>query len=198
VGGGYAGYFHGNVGVVGTISTSVKQFKIDHPLEPAEKFLIHSSVESPDMMNVYNGNITTDADCQAVVELPSYFEALNRDFRYQLTVIGKLALVAVAREIKGNRFVIQSDRPKVKVSWQVTGVRKDAYAKAHPMKVEQVKNANERGRYLHPELYPVVSDKPDAKLPIGSLARMIAKQEKSSTKRKPKPKAKASHKKSAA
>jgi hypothetical protein len=198
-GGGYAGYFVGSVGITGTISVGGgKQFKIDHPLAPAEKFLIHSSVESPDMMNVYNGNITTDADCQAVVELPAYFEALNRDFRYQLTVIGKLALVAVAREIKGNRFVIQSDRPKVKVSWQVTGVRKDAYAKAHPMKVEQAKSAKERGRYLHPELYPVVSDKPDAKLPIGSLASMLATKEKSTSKRKPKPKAKAGKKKSAA
>ena len=38
----------------------------------------------------------------------------------------------------------------MKVSWQVTGVRQDAYAKAHPLQVEQDKPAAERGRYLHP------------------------------------------------
>ena len=37
------------------------------------------------------------------------------------------------------------------VSWQVTGVRQDAYAGAHPLEVEQEKKGNDRGKYLHPK-----------------------------------------------
>jgi hypothetical protein len=44
----------------GTLSKGGGSFKIDDPLDPAHKYLSHSFVESPDMMNVYNGNITTD------------------------------------------------------------------------------------------------------------------------------------------
>jgi hypothetical protein len=34
----------------------------------------------------------------------------------------------------------------------VTGVRQDAYAKAHPLVVEQEKEARLRDFYIHPEL----------------------------------------------
>jgi trimeric autotransporter adhesin len=103
--------------------------------------------------NLYDGNVATDASGEAIVTLPTYFEALNRDFRYQLTVIGQFAQAIVSSEIKGNQFVIKTDKPNVKVSWQVTGIRQDAYTKAHPMVVEQEKPANERGTYQHPELF---------------------------------------------
>ncbi|HMB90044.1 MAG TPA: hypothetical protein VKP65_04300, partial [Rhodothermales bacterium] len=55
----YAGLFNGDVWVTGTLSKGGGSFKIDHPLDPANKYLAHSFVESPDMMNVYNGNVTT-------------------------------------------------------------------------------------------------------------------------------------------
>jgi hypothetical protein len=103
------------------------------------------------MMNIYNGNVTTDGKGEAVVTLPDWFEALNRDFRYQLTTIGRQADAWVAREIEGNTFAIQTDKPNVKVSWQVTGVRQDPYANAHRIPVEEDKPADERGKYLHPE-----------------------------------------------
>lgn len=80
---GYAGWFNGRVAVLGTLSKGGGSFKIDHPLDPANKTLSHSFVESPDMLNIYNGNVTTDADGFATVTLPDWFEALNRDFRYQ-------------------------------------------------------------------------------------------------------------------
>jgi len=96
-------------------------------------------------------------------ELPSYFEALNQDFRYQLTVIGQFAQAIVAREIANNRFTIQTDKPAVKVSWQVTGIRHDAYAEAHRVQVEEEKPASERGTYLHPELFTPQPDRPDKK-----------------------------------
>ena len=143
----------GNLQVGGSVSKGSGSFKIDHPLDPANKYLYHSFVESPDMMNIYNGNVTTNKQGLAVVVLPSYFEALNGDFRYQLTVIGQFAQAIVAREISHRRFTIKTSRPGVKVSWQVTGIRHDAFADAHRIQVEEEKPLQERGRYLHPELF---------------------------------------------
>jgi hypothetical protein len=151
---GWAGYFNGNVYVNGTLSKAAGGFKIDHPLDPAHKYLQHSFVESPQMMNVYNGIATTDGKGFATVRLPGYFQALNRTFRYQLTIVGSRGWRArVVKEIAHNRFTIQSDLPRVRVSWQVTGVRHDPYANAHRIKVVEQKPAAEQGRYLQPGLY---------------------------------------------
>src|SRR5215813_3326802 len=150
---GLAGEFLGDVSVTGNLSKGGGSFKIDHPLDPANKYLYHSFVESPDMMNVYNGNIATDQNGEAVVTLPDYFEALNRDFRYQLTVIGQFAQAIVASKINGNRFTIKTDRPGVKVSWQVTGIRQDAYANKYRIPVEEEKPERERGYYIHPDVF---------------------------------------------
>ena len=130
-------------------------FRIDHPLDPGNKYLNHSFVESPDMMNVYNGNIELDANGEAWIDLPDYFDTLNRDFRYQLTCIGGFAPVYVAEEIDGNRFKIAGGTTGMKVSWQVTGVRQDPFAEAHQMQVEEEKVVQDRGRYIHPSLYGV-------------------------------------------
>ncbi|MBL7828309.1 MAG: hypothetical protein JNJ57_16885 [Saprospiraceae bacterium] len=132
----YAGYFEGKTHVQGTLSKSGGSFKIDHPQDPANKYLQHSFVESPDMMNVYNGNIVTDGTGSAVVELPAYFETLNRDFRYQLTCIGQFAQVIVAEKIKNNQFTIKTDKPSVEVSWQVTGIRHDPWAERNRIEPE--------------------------------------------------------------
>ena len=169
--GGIAGRFHGivaiqgdfnqpgNLSVQGTLSKSAGTFKIDHPLDPENKYLYHSFVESPDMMNIYNGNITTDENGDAVVTLPDYFDALNKDFRYQLTVIGTFAQAIVAEEIKDNRFTIRTNGSNVRVSWQVTGVRNDAFARKNRINVEVEKEERERGYYLHPEAF----DQPEEK-----------------------------------
>lgn len=162
----FAGYFDGDVTVGGNLAKSSGSFKIDHPQDPANKFLIHSFVESPDMMNIYNGNITTDANGVATVQLPSYFMAENKDFRYQLTVIGSFAQAMVAEEVSNNRFVIKTNTPNVKVSWQVTGIRQDEWANAHRIEVEVDKKGPEKGRYIHPELF----GKPKS-LSISSLMR---------------------------
>ena len=145
----------GDVHIKGNLSKGGGSFKIDHPLDPANKYLYHSFVESPDMMNVYNGNITTNKAGLATVVLPDYFEALNRDFRYQLTVIGQFAQAIVAKEVSKGRFTIKTNRPGVKVSWQVTGIRQDAYANAHRIPTEVEKPPQEQGHYLHPELFGV-------------------------------------------
>ena len=148
-----AALLEGNTEVVGFLAKSAGTFKIDHPLDPENKYLYHSFVESPDMMNVYNGNALTDENGRTVVELPGYFEALNKDFRYQLTAVGARATLWVEKEIDNNRFVVASDVPGVKVSWQVTGVRKDPFAEAYRVKAEVEKPADERGTLLHPEVY---------------------------------------------
>jgi hypothetical protein len=102
------------------------------------------------MMNVYNGNIVTDANGVAIVKLPEYFEALNKDFRYQLTAIGGPAQVWIQQEVSNNQFIIQSSVANAKVSWQVTGIRKDDYANAHRVVAEVDKRAADKGKYLYP------------------------------------------------
>ncbi|MCX8105899.1 MAG: hypothetical protein N3D80_08535, partial [Ignavibacterium album] len=149
----WAGYFYGNVNVTGTLSKGGGSFKIDHPLDPQNKYLYHSFVESPDMKNVYDGTVVTDASGYATVTLPDWFEALNKDFRYQLTVIGDFAQAIIAQEIQNNQFSIRTDKPNVKVSWQVTGIRKDPFAEKNRIPVEEYKQGDDRGKYLYPEAY---------------------------------------------
>jgi hypothetical protein len=150
---GYAGFFVGNVNVTGNLSKGSGSFKIDHPLDPENKYLSHSFVESPDMMNIYNGIVTLGKDGMAEVTLPEWFEALNREFRYQLTCIGGFAPVYIAKKVSGNRFKIAGGQPGMEVSWQLTGVRRDAYAESNRILVEELKPAEERGFYLHPEAF---------------------------------------------
>jgi hypothetical protein len=156
---GFAGFFNGVVGIAGNLAIAGALFKsgggfmLDHPLDPGNKYLRHSFVESPDMLNVHNGNVTTDGNGEAIVALPCYFEVLNQDFRYQLTVIGQFAQAIVAQEISNNQFTIKTDQPLVKVSWQVTGIRRDPWAVANRISVEEEKAPEDKGRYLHPELW---------------------------------------------
>jgi len=165
--GGLAGHFYaGNVRiesdlhVIGKITAGTKDFKIDHPLDPADKYLVHASIESSEMLNAYSGNIRLDERGEAVVRLPTWMEAENTDFRYQLTAIGAPARdLFVASEISDGRFRIAGGPPGTKVSWQVIGVRRDRWALAHPLRVEEPKPDKERGFYLHPELYGAPPEK---------------------------------------
>ena len=149
----YAGYFLGRVHVAGVLSKSSGSFKIDHPLDPENKYLSHSFVESPDMMNIYNGNVVTNDLGRATVVLPDYFEALNIEFRYQLTVIGEFAQAIISKKIRDNLFEILTDKPNVEVSWQVTGVRNDSFARKNRIQVEEEKEAQNKGTYLNPEAF---------------------------------------------
>ncbi|MCX4821034.1 hypothetical protein OG883_14145 [Streptomyces sp. NBC_01142] len=148
-----AGWFEGDVAVRGTLHKNGGGFRIDHPLDPANRYLSHSFVESPDMKNFYDGTVVTNEEGAATVRLPDYFEALNRDFRYQLTPINPIgaAHAWVSREIQGHAFRIRTNQPRVKVSWQVTGVRQDAWANDHRINVEEDKPAEALDLYLYPE-----------------------------------------------
>jgi hypothetical protein len=152
---GWAGSFDGDVIVTGFIYKGGGAFKIDHPLDPENKYLSHSFVESPEMKNIYDGVVVLDETGTATVSLPDWFEALNRDFRYQLTPIGAAFVPYIAEEIAGNQFRIAGGVPGKKVSWMVTGIRQDAFANAHPLQVEELKPDAAVGTYLHPEAFGV-------------------------------------------
>jgi hypothetical protein len=144
----------GNLDCTGGIYGSSPDFKIDHPTDPANKYLVHASVESSEMINIYSGNVTTDELGLATVQLPTWFEAENGDFRYQLTVVDeRFAQAVVSKRIAGHQFTIHTNASKIQVSWQITAVRQDGYAKAHPLIVEQDKPSTERGLYRHPEYF---------------------------------------------
>ncbi|MFN0133727.1 MAG: hypothetical protein ACKVW3_14510 [Phycisphaerales bacterium] len=143
--------------VTGTITAGAKPFRIDHPLDPTNKYLQHCAIESTDMMNLYNGNVRTDAAGYATITMPDWFEALNRDFRYQVTVIDPSApdvcFARVSRQMHDRQFVIKTVPGNLEVSWQVTGIRQDAFANANRIEVELDKTGREKGRYLHPEAF---------------------------------------------
>jgi hypothetical protein len=186
---GYAAILNGKVKITGNLEKAGGSFKIDHPLDPANKYLCHSFVESPDMKNVYDGVVVLDEKGEAEIELPDWFGILNKDFRYQLTAIGAPGPnLYIAEEIisdtvttitttkhdgshhdndgyddsghndnnknnKGSRFKIAGGTSAMKVSWQVTGIRKDPWANTHRVQVEENKQDKERGHYIHPDLY---------------------------------------------
>lgn len=136
----------GSLSVTGTISKGGGSFKIDHPLDPDNKYLSHSFVESPDMKNIYDGIAVLDSKGEAEVVLPDWFQALNQDFRYQLSCIGKSAPVYIAQEVRNNRFKIAGGRRGLRVSWQVTGIRHDAFANANRIRVEEEKRPADQDR----------------------------------------------------
>ncbi len=144
----------GDLFVAGNLKVfGMKMFHIDHPLDPENKYLNHAAIESSEVLNVYSGNITTDANGNADVQLPDWFEALNKNYRYQLTVIGQFAQAIVAEKINGNHFRIKTNEPNTEVSWQVTGVRSDPSARKLKFEIEEEKIERERGYYLDPEAF---------------------------------------------
>ena len=145
---GWGVYSNGDLGGNGG-----KLFHIDHPLDPANKYLNHYCPESPEPYLIYRGNVVLDGAGSAWVQLPDYFEAINRDFQYQLTPIGAPASLYIAQEIKDNVFQISGGRPGMKVSWTVTGIRNDPYMQAYQKPTVEEKPENLKGQYLSPELY---------------------------------------------
>ncbi len=139
-------------------ATGTKAFQIDDPKDPAHGLLNHYCAEGPDPLNVYSGIVTTDRKGYATISLPDYFEDINRDPRYHLTVVDEsdtnsFALAKVVRGVQGNQFRIRTSLPTVKVSWRVDGIRNDAFVRAYGAPVRQEKVGVHEGKYLHPELY---------------------------------------------
>jgi hypothetical protein len=135
----YAARFNGALATDSNLSSLASSYRIDDPLNPDAATLSHATVSSAQRMNLYDGIAVTDSNGIAVVTMPKYFELLNRDFQYQLTVMGQFSRAIVATRIANGAFTIRTEKPNVKVSWQVTGIRQDAWANAHPIAVEAAK-----------------------------------------------------------
>jgi hypothetical protein len=142
----------GGFAVTGSISKGSGTFVIDHPLDPANKLLYHSFVESPDAKNMYDGIATLNGAGEATVRLPDYFDALNGEVRYQVKPIGEsMPNLHIKEEEHDNTFVIGGGVPGGKVSWQVTGIRHDPFIEANPIIPEVEKGPDQlvdRGQYL--------------------------------------------------
>ena len=148
--------FVGTTTVTGnfTVSGGTKSFLIDHPLDPANRDLLHACVEAPEMKNIYDGVGVADAAGELRVVMPSYFEAFNKDLRYQLTAVGQAAPgLHIKEEVAKGAFTIAGAAPGQKVCWQVTGIRKDAWAEANPFIVERDRPEKERGHHRTPEVH---------------------------------------------
>lgn len=147
----------GDAAVSGSVGKGGGSFVIDHPLDPFNKLLFHSFVESPDAKNIYDGIATLDANGEARVQLPDYFEALNKDFSYEVKPIGTpMPNLHIKEEVKGNTFVIGGGVAGGKVSWQVTGTRQDPYIVDNPIQTEVPKGPDapfDIGEFAFPEGY---------------------------------------------
>ncbi len=149
-----AGVFAGNVQVNGNLNvTGTKAFQIDDPRDPTRRTITHAAVETDELQVIYSGNVTTNADGRAVIELPGYIEALGANWRYQLTPIGSFSGLMVDQEIADGSFTVRSEEPNVRLSWQITGSRIDPYAAQNPLDVVTDKPAADQGEYVDPEAY---------------------------------------------
>ncbi|MFH0980199.1 MAG: hypothetical protein V2A79_01500 [Planctomycetota bacterium] len=166
--GGYAVYASGDMGASGT-----KPFRIDHPDDPANKYLLHYAAESPEVINFYSGKVTLDAAGEAVVELPHYFAKINRDPRYTLTAVGApMPMLHVAEEIDEAAlnagatagagvaapictFRIAGGAPGAKVSWEVKAVRNDLWVRNRAVPMEVTSN----GLSIQAQAMPVEVEK---------------------------------------
>lgn len=148
----YGVFANGGLGASGT-----KSFRIDHPTDPLNKYLLHYSSESPEPQNFYSGVVITDAAGYAWVELPEYFESINKDFKYQLTAVNEaddvFVQVMVTKKIVANRFQVRASKGGAEVSWRIEATRNDAYCRRHPSPTVVDKIDDEKGKYQRPELY---------------------------------------------
>lgn len=176
----YAGWFQGR-----STTTGTKSFVIAYPKDPTNKMLMHYCTEGSVPLNAYSGNTTTDANGSAWVTLPEYVEDINKDFRYQLTVIGDFAQAIVGKKIVGNRFQIKTSKPNIEVSWRVEGERNDRFVETYGASDVVEKPANWKGKYINPELYDVDKNRgiftlPQANRPLASDRAATASSAKSS------------------
>src|SRR5262249_40583915 len=146
---GWAVYAAGDMAASG-----LKPFRIDHPDDPENRYLLHYAAESPEVINFYRGTVMLDGAGAAVVELPAYFARINKTPSYQLSAIGApMPMLHVAQEIDDDAlsagaraapgqsvpicsFRIEGGAPGGKVSWRVEAVRNDRWVQQRGAPVE--------------------------------------------------------------
>lgn len=133
-----------------------KSFRIDNPLDPKNKFLIHYSIESNEVMNVYRGSVQLDANGQAIVKLPDYFSAINKNFSYNLTPVGAPAPnLYIKQKIQNGEFVIAGGTANQEIDWVVYAERNDKYMQQHPeyRETQPEKTGRYKGKFVHPQVW---------------------------------------------
>jgi hypothetical protein len=147
---GYAVFATGNTGSSGT-----KSFVIDDPRDPANKILKHFSIESNEVLNIYRGTEVFGTNGSVVVELPGYYDAINKNASYQLTPVGaSMPNLYIEREAMDGTFIIGGGIAGKKVSWTLTAERNDPYLQQYPEnRKTELDKGKKRGSYLMPGLY---------------------------------------------
>ncbi len=159
-------------------ASGVKAFTIDHPEDPANKMLKHFSMESNEVLNVYRGTVTFNSQGKATVELPEYYESINRNASFQLTAIGApMPNLFIEREISNGSFSIAGGVADKKVSWTVTSERNDPYLQQYPEKRQNVVDkGSRRGKYFMPKLYNQPKEKGITYKPRKTKQKMISEE----------------------
>ena len=147
-GGGLALDVTGDVNITGTLTTvPPKAFRINHPLDPENQWLIHAAIEGPEGGVYYRGEARL-MEGRAEVTLPSYFEALTRP-EGRTVLVSPLAeadepvsMLAVGR-VRDGRFTVRAldgNNPSQPFYWEVKAVRADV----SPLEVEVDKTTSDQ------------------------------------------------------
>jgi hypothetical protein len=128
---------NGDLDVTGSVTAPATAAVLAHPIDPAGRRLRQESVLSSDRLVMQSGTATADHSGRATVQLPRWFEAIAGEPRYHLTPIGAFAPLFVEATLAGGSFGIGGAQPGQAISWQVTGNRRDAWARSHALVVEE-------------------------------------------------------------
>jgi hypothetical protein len=144
--GGTARLWSGNdevtVTTSGTLTAATKHFRINHPLDPERRFLIHACLEGPENAIYYRGQGRLEGG-HARVELPDYFEALARPDGRTVALTScceenePISVLAASDVVNGAFNVRAADdrNPRQRFYWEVKAVRADV----EPLKTEEYK-----------------------------------------------------------
>lgn len=144
--GGRARLWSGNdkvtVTTAGALTAATKNFRINHPLDPDRRFLIHACLEGPEHAVYYRGQGRLRGG-HARVQLPDYFEALVRPDGRTVIVTScceanePISVLAASGIVNGAFNVRAADdrNPEQLFYWEVKAVRADV----EPLETEEHK-----------------------------------------------------------
>ncbi len=148
---------NGDMHITGSLSKGAGSFLIDHPLDPLNKTLRHSFVESPENLCLYRGKIKLDSQGRATVEMPAYFPALTKEDEatVNLTAIGTQPfLLSFQWNQEHTAFTIFGS-PDAEAAYLVLADRDDPviYQLRQPVEQEKGNGNFEKEQLLYPQAY---------------------------------------------
>jgi hypothetical protein len=123
----------GNVTVAQSLKVfGTKAFITHHPLDPENKYLIHTTLEGPENAVFYRGEAEL-SEGRTTIQLPDYFEALTRKENRTVLITPKFegnspVSMLAASEVDDGKFdvkMIDRKNPSQKFYWEVKAVRAD-------------------------------------------------------------------------